>query len=203
MSQFANLFGWVKLTCDPSHFVTRCMHLCSLSAVCLCDTSFTLLTYRAGHLRIQRSSLYSIINLHFNETSLYIHQCLSISNSWTQIARIPSLTVAPLRSTTAQCPPPPPSARSLLSLSPALPLRATVTLQVPASPSVTLLLLPRLHRAPSPSPLHRPVCWSWVQELRSTTVTISVKCPAANWLLDKSPLKNLEHEVLVVWRGEK
>ena len=70
-----------KLTCDPSHFVTRCMHLCSLSAVFLCDTSFTLLTCRAGHLRIQRLSLYTIINLHFNETSLCIHQCLSISNS--------------------------------------------------------------------------------------------------------------------------
>ena len=203
MSQFANLFGWVKLTCDPSHFVTRCMHLCSLSAVCLCDTSFTLLTYRAGHFRIQRSSLYTIINLHFNETSLYIHQCLSISNSWTQIARIPSLTVAPLRSTTAQCPPPPPSARSLLSLSPSPPSprhlhppSARLSLRHPPPPSSPP---PRPH----PSLLHRPVCWSWVQELRSTTVTISVKCPAARWLLDKGPLKNLEHEVLVVWRGEK
>ena len=42
LSQFPTLLGWVNSRVTQSHFATRCMHLCSLSAVCLCDTSFTL-----------------------------------------------------------------------------------------------------------------------------------------------------------------
>ena len=98
-----------KLSCNLS----RVLRLVACIAVrclrCLRETSFTLLAYRAGHWRYHHIPLYTIINLHFNETSLYIHKLVSIWNSYLDskifIADIdnenPISAFTPLRSTTA------------------------------------------------------------------------------------------------------